>query len=177
MTDESKQPLSTEEKLLAIMAKREERESAEAERVAAQRADTEAAHERRVDARKAGDKFVWDELYKTQARCDHKKGTSGAGPKTKITDYMVSRHVFANGLTQIKCLKCKHKSYPGDTKQLCHGSMDAYYANVAAKRGPQLPNPTKLSYNDFHIMTLEENTTNKPSRAEMLTQGPQPVTH
>lgn len=171
------EPLSTEEKLFQIMAKREARESAEAERLAAERADIEAAHQRRVDARKAGDKFIWDELFKTQSRCDHRKGTSGPGPKTKEVDYMVSRHVFANGVTQIKCLKCKHKAFPGDSKQLCHGSMEAYFANTKAKQGPKLQNPTKLSYNDWHIMTLEENTTNKPSRAEMLTQGPQPVTH
>jgi len=162
--------------LLDLMRKREERESKEAARLETERADAKEAHERRVITRMEGDKFYWTQLHARQARCDHRKGTSGPGPKAKHIDYMVSRHTFVNSVTVIKCLKCRHRSFPGDTKALCHGSMDAYIANMKAKHGPQLPNPTKLSYNDFYNMTLEENTTNKETRAEIITQGPQPVT-
>ena len=158
------------------MRKREERESKEADRLEAERKQKNEDHERRVMSRMEGDKFDWTQLHLRQSRCDHRKGTAGPGPKAKHVDYMVSRHTFVNQVTVIKCLKCKHKSFPGDTKTLCHGSMDAYVANVKSKKGPQLPNPTKLSYNDFHQFTLEENTTNKETRAEILTQGPQLVT-
>lgn len=173
MTEQLKQQ---PDELLELMRRREEREAKEFNRIESERAAEKEAHERRVLVRMEGDKFYWTELHKRQSRCDHRKGTAGPGPKAKHIDYMVSRHVFANGVTQIKCLKCKHKSFPGDTKQLCHGSMDAFIANTKSKKGPQLPNPTKLSYNDFYNMTLEENTTNKETRAEIVTQGPQPVT-
>jgi hypothetical protein len=173
MTDELKQQPN---ELLELMRSREQREAREfEERQEEKRVRTEE-HSRRVETRKRGDKFYWTQLFQTQSRCDHRKGTSGPGPKTKEIDFMVSRHTFANGLTQIKCLKCKHKSFPGDTKALCHGSMEAYLENTKSKKGPQLQNPTKLSYNDFYNMTLEENTTNTPSRAEMLTKGPELVT-
>jgi hypothetical protein len=174
MTDDLKQPQPND--LLELMRKRELREAQEfEERQESKRAEKES-HDRRVETRKAGDTFYWTELFKAQSRCDHRKGTSGAGPKSKVVDYMVSRHTFVNGVTPIKCLKCKHRAFPGDTKALCHGSMDAYIANTKAKKGPQLPNPTKLSYSDWYTMTLEENTTNKPSRAEMLMPAAEPVT-
>lgn len=162
--------------LVELMRKREERESKEFERQEGERKEQRDAHDRRVISRMEGDKFYWTEMFDRQSRCDHRKGTSGPGPKAKHIDYNVSRHVFANGVTQIKCLKCKHKSFPGDTQSLCHGSMDAYIANTKSGKGPQLKNPTKRSYNDFYNMTLEENTTNKETRAEIVTKGPQLVT-
>jgi hypothetical protein len=173
MTDDLK-PQPNE--LLELMRAREQREAQQFAEAQEEKRASKEQHERRVETRKRGDQFYWTELFKTQSRCDHRKGTSGPGPKTKEIDYMVSRYTFANGITQIKCLKCKHKSFPGDTKAVCHGSMENYFANVKAKKGPQLQNPTKLSYNDFYNMTLEENTTNTPGRAEMVTQGPQIVT-
>ena len=162
--------------LLALMRKREEREAREADRLDGERQNAKEDHDRRVIVRMEGDKYYWSQLHLKQSRCDHRKGTAGPGPKAKHIDYMVSAHTFANSVTQIKCLKCKHKSFPGDTKALCHGSMDAFVANTKSKKGPQLPNPTKLSYNDFYNMTLEENTTNKPTRAEIVTKGPELVT-
>jgi hypothetical protein len=173
MTDDLKQ---SPNELLDLMRAREKREAQEFEEKQEEKRVRTEEHNRRVDTRKRGDAFGWKQLFDTQSRCDHRKGTSGPGPKTKVLDYNVSRHAFANGVTYIKCLKCKHKAFPGDTKAMCHGSMDAYTENLKSKKGPQLPNPTKLSYNDWYVMTLEENTTNTPSRAEMLTRGPEVVT-
>jgi hypothetical protein len=171
MTEELKPNPNTE--LIELMRQREVRDAREYERVEAERATAKEEHGRRVEVRKAGDKYYWTELHARQARCDHRKGTSGSGPKAKHIDYDVSRHVFANGVTQIKCLKCKHKSLPGDTKALCHGSMDSYVLNLKSKKGPHLPNPTKLSYADWYNMTLEENTTNRETRAEIITKAPE----
>lgn len=176
MTEDLKQQPNENAELLKLMRQREEREAKIFAEQQAEKQELKAAHDRRVAVRKAGDKYYWEQLYLNQSRCDHRKGTQGPGPKTKELDYMVSRHTFNNGVTQIKCLKCKHKAFPGDTKAMCYGSMEAYWADRKDKKGPQQKNPTKLSYNDWYNMTLEENTTNKPSRAEMVTQGPALVT-
>lgn len=176
MTEQFKQPLDPNIELIELMRAREKREAREAEIREKDRIEVAEAHERRVEVRKAGDQFYWDQLHLKQSQCDHRKGTAGPGPKAKHIDYMVSRHVFANSVTQIKCLKCKHRSFPGDTKEKCHGTMENFMANRKAKRPPQLPNLTRLSYNEFYNMTLEENTSNKETRAEIITAGPQPVT-
>jgi hypothetical protein len=170
MNEETK---SNSERLLEIMIQKEAREEKEYLAREAERIQLKEDHQRRVETRKAGDAFGWEQDFKRKANCDHRKGTSGPGPKAKHIDYDISRHVFANGVTQIKCLKCRHRAFPGDTKEKCHGTMDNYVANVRAKKGPQLPNPTKRSYQDWHVMTLEENTTNKETRAEIITQAPQ----
>lgn len=163
-------PLSTESEMLRLMKLREEREARreEKEELAAMKAAEE--YEAKVERRKSGDKYMQTQLEMKQFKCDHRKGTSGSGRKFKHIDYMVNRNTFQNGVTRIKCEKCRFKWFPGDTKENAAGTME----NCLAKK--RFPNPTRLSYAEAWAMTNEENTTNTPSRAEMVTTGPAPVT-
>jgi hypothetical protein len=159
---------SQDNELLKLMRAREEREAREADRQERERVELAKAKDFRRERRVSIESFEREMAFKRKAACDHRKGTSGH-PKWKHVDYDISVHTFANGVTVIKCLKCKHKSFPGDTKELTAGTME----NLMAK-GKKVPNPTKLSYSDFYKMS-QDDTTNTPTRAEMITQGPQPV--
>lgn len=156
--------------MLVLMRKREEREAREAEK----RELAELADMERKDfvkqARQKTEKFEWDQAQKVQSLCDHRKGTSGKGPKARHIDYDISVHTFNNGVMYVKCLKCKHKSFPGDSRELCAGTMDNFI-----RKGKKVPNPTKKSYNDWMLMAQEENTTNRPSTAEIITAKPTPM--
>jgi hypothetical protein len=164
-------PSSHNEELLKLMRAREERESREAGFRDLERQKVEEEHEARVQRRKTGDAYMATEEAFRQSKCDHRKGTAGSGRKFKIVDYMMNRNTFQNGVTRIKCEKCRFRWFPGDTKEFVAGTMEN-----CLKKIRKTPNPTRLSYNEVWGMTNEENTTNTPSRAEMVTTGPASVT-
>lgn len=161
--------LAPDQEMLALLRKREEREAREFEQKELQRLEAEENLALRKQRRADGDRQMWDAAMAWQSRCDHRKGTSGK-KKWRHIDYDIGRHTFQNGLTVVKCFKCRFRSFPGDTREQCS------YTDANFKNGVKVPNPTKLSYKDWYTMTLDENTTNTETRSEMVTQGPQPVT-
>jgi len=169
MTD---QALTPDKEMLELLRAREKREAAIFEKQQKQELADEQARQFRKDTRKKNEEFEWGQIYKAQSLCDHRKGTSKS-PKAKHIDYDVFRHTFANRVVVVKCLKCKHKSFPGDTKEKCWGTMDNY---TRGDRSKMVKNPTRLSYAEWVAMTTEDNTTNKPSSAEIVTEGPQLAT-
>ena len=162
--------LTPDQELLELMRRKELREAKEYDRLESERAEAKANYESRRNTQIEGDRQVFISAAQWQARCDHRKGTGGK-KKWRHIDYNLSRFTFPNGLTQIKCLKCRFKAYPGDTAELCSYTMENYL-----KGGKKVPNPSKLSYAQWYTMTLDENTTNTEARSEMVTQGPTPVT-
>jgi hypothetical protein len=168
MTDQ----VSPNEKLLKIMEAREMREAQRFAQEQAEREERENNRKARIATQVEQDKQVFIAAAEWQSRCDHRKGTGGK-KKWRHVDYMISRHTFQNGLTQIKCQKCRMKWYPGDTAEVCSYTMQNY---LLGKNKVKYVNPTKLSYAKAYEMTLDENTTNTETRSEMVTQGPTPVT-
>jgi len=168
---ENKSPISPDpqQRLLELMAKQVELQQKEADRQELERLKVTLDHEAKVDRRKAGDAYMESEENFRYSKCDHRKGTAGKGRKFKVLDYMMGRYTFQNGVTRIKCEKCHFKWFPGDTRENAAFTMD----NCLKKK--RKPNPTKLSYHDAWNMTSDENTTNTPGRAEMVTTGPAPV--
>lgn len=162
------------DRLLALMEQREKREQAQFEREEKEREQKKNDRDARLMNQMEQDAYVWTALAKMQSVCDHRKGTGlwpgkkPPGPKAKHIDYMISMHTFAGGVTYIKCLKCKHKAFRGDTREMCAGTMDNFI-----QKGKKVPNPTKLGWEDWFSMSQEENTTNKNSRAEVITSAPE----
>lgn len=160
--------LSADQEMLHLLRKREEREAKQFEQDERKRIDAEENHKLRVESQKVNDAYPFTMALQWQAKCDHRKGTGGK-KKWRHIDYNVNRHTFPNGLTVIKCLKCKFRAFPGDTKDKCSYTLDNF------KAGSKVPNPTKKAYSEWYEMTMDENTTNTETRSEMVTQGPQPV--
>jgi len=164
------EPLNPSSEFLDLLRKQVELQAKEANRLEEERLTAAIEHEARVERRKQGDAYQASQETLAQSRCDHRKGTSGRGRKFKIVDYMMNRNTFQNGVTRIKCEKCHFKWFPRDTKEFVAGTMENCLKNIR-----KIPNPTKLSYIEAWNMTNEENTTNTPSRAEMVTSGPAPA--
>lgn len=165
----NQQPLTPDQELLDLMRKKELREAKEYERKEGERAEAKANFTLRKNRQIENDRQVDIAAANWQARCDHRKGTSGK-KKWRHTDYMVERHTFPSGIVRIKCQKCRFKAFPGDTKEKCAYTLQNFMDGI------KVPNPTRLAYSNWYTMTLDENTTNTETRSEMVTQGPQPVT-
>jgi len=169
MNDEKKP--TSDAQLLELMRLRELREAEEYSEKKQKQAAEKESYEFRRQRRLEGDRYTETQTLMRQSKCDHRKGTSGSGPKARHIDYMVSFHTFANGLQQIKCLKCKAKVHPGDTNAALTVNGEEHKNHIF---NPFTGKPG-LGWEDAFKMTLEENTTNKLSRAEIITRAPTPL--
>lgn len=160
--------LSPNDKLLALMEARERREAAIWAKQQEEELKKELDYEAKVNRRKSGDQYHQQQLEIRMSRCDHRKGTTGK-KKFKVLDYMLSRYTFQNGVMRIKCDKCKMRWFPGDTDLLCAGTIENYLKKIR-----KIANPTKLSYAQAWTLSSDDNTTNTPARAEMVTNAPVP---
>lgn len=167
MTDQQK--LTPDQELLELMRRKEEREAKQWAKQLAKETQQEEHHDYLVKRQQTADSQEWEAAMSWQARCDHRKGTAGK-KKWRHVDYMIGIHTLPSGIQRINCQKCRFRAYPGDTADKCSYTLDNFM------KGIKVPNPTRLSYAKWYEMTLEENTTNTPTRSEMLTKGPVPVT-
>ena len=151
---------SGDQELLKLMRAREEREARIFAQQEKERQEREANLLLRINRRKEGDAYELKMAIARQARCDHRKGTSGSGKKFKVVDYNLSRYTFQNGATRIKCEKCRMKWFKGDTKE--------FLVPAAGRNSERIPNHTKLSYADVWRM-CDEDSTNTSGRAEIVT--------
>jgi hypothetical protein len=167
MTDQ----LQPNDELLKIMRARELREAQRFEQEQAERQEKELGRKQRIATQVEQDKQVFIAAAEWQAKCDHRKGTSGK-KKWKHIDYMLSKHTFQNGVVQFKCLKCRFRAFPGDTREACSYNFENF---MKGKNKVKYPNPTGLSYADWFRM-FQDDTTNSETRSEMVVAGPVPVT-
>jgi hypothetical protein len=172
MNDQQNRSLNPDQEMLDLMRKREVREARLFEQQELARKEQEDNFNLRRQRQAENDKQVFEAALSWQAKCDHRKGTGGK-KKWRHIDFMVSRHTFPNGVVQIKCMKCRFKAFPGDTQEMCSYTFENY---MKGNKKKMVPNPTGYSYAQWYQMTLDENTTNTETRAEMVTQGPVPVT-
>src|ERR1700735_421994 len=109
MTDQPN--FSPSEELIELMRRKELREAKEFEKKEAQEREAKENYELRLMRQQESDEQAEIAKISWQSRCDHRKGTGGK-KKWRHVDYMVERHTFQNGLTRIKCQKCRFKAFP-----------------------------------------------------------------